>query len=127
MASCGHAAWPRHLRAARCSATSPIRSGIGCARRIQGGLMYPKLICEFAGTFWLVFAGCGSAVLAAAFPESGIGFLGVSLAFGLAVLTGAYAFGPISGGHFNPAVSVGLWAGGRFPRDLVPGYVGAQL
>jgi aquaporin Z len=89
--------------------------------------MYPKLVCEFLGTFWLVFAGCGSAVLAAAFPNLGIGFAGVSLAFGLTVLTGAYAFGPISGGHFNPAVSLGLWASGRFPRDLVPGYVGAQI
>ena len=86
-----------------------------------------KLVCEVLGTFWLVFAGCGSAVLAAAFPQLGIGFAGVSLAFGLAVLTGVYAFGPISGGHFNPAVSIGLWAGGRFPRALVPGYIAAQL
>ena len=70
---------------------------------------------EFIGTFWLVLGGCGSAVLAAAFPDVGIGFTGVSLAFGLTVLTGAYALGPISGGHFNPAVSLGLWAGGRFP------------
>ena len=77
--------------------------------------MTPKLAAEFLGTFWLVLGGCGSAVLAAAFPELGIGFVGVSLAFGLTVLTGAYALGPISGGHFNPAVSVGLWAGGRFP------------
>src|SRR5690606_24663942 len=72
-----------------------------------------KLSAEFLGTFWLVLGGCGSAVLAAAFPEVGIGLVGVSLAFGLTVLTGAYALGPISGGHFNPAVSVGLWAGGR--------------
>ena len=70
--------------------------------------MGAKLFAEFLGTFWLVFGGCGSAVLAAAFPSLGIGFAGVSLAFGLTVLTGAYAFGPISGGHFNPAVSVGL-------------------
>ena len=77
--------------------------------------MFAKLSAEFIGTFWLVLGGCGSAVLAAAFPEVGIGLHGVSLAFGLTVLTGAYAFGPISGGHFNPAVSVGLWAGGRFP------------
>jgi aquaporin Z len=70
---------------------------------------------------------CGSAVLAAAFPEVGIGLVGVSLAFGLTVLTGAYALGPISGGHFNPAVTVGLWAGGRFPAAQVPSYVAAQL
>src|SRR6476659_2171343 len=89
--------------------------------------MYPALICEFLGTFWLVLGGCGAAVLAAAFPDLGIGFTGVALAFGLTVLTGAYAVGPISGGHFNPAVSVGLWASGRFPRDLVPAYIGAQI
>ena len=73
--------------------------------------MTPKLAAEFLGTFWLVLGGCGSAVLAAAFPELGIGFVGVSLAFGLTVLTGAYALGPISGGHFNPAVSLGSPAG----------------
>ncbi len=79
------------------------------------------------GTFWLVFGGCGSAVLAAAFPELGIGFAGVSLAFGLTVLTAAYALGHISGGHFNPAVSVGLWVGGRFDaKDLVP-YIVSQV
>lgn len=89
--------------------------------------MLPKLSAEFLGTFWLVLGGCGSAVLAAAFPEGGIGLLGVSLAFGLTVLTGAYALGPISGGHFNPAVSVGLWAGGRFPAGLVLPYIGAQV
>lgn len=86
-----------------------------------------KLAAEFIGTFWLVFGGCGSAVLVAAFPELGIGFLGVALAFGLTVLTMAYTVGGISGGHFNPAVSLGLAIGGRFPaRDLVP-YWGAQV
>ena len=82
---------------------------------------------EFIGTFWLVLGGCGSAVLAAAYPELGIGFTGVSLAFGLTVLTGAYALGPISGGHFNPAVSLGLWAGGRFPAAQLVPYVVAQV
>ena len=89
--------------------------------------MLSKLSSEFLGTFWLVLGGCGSAVLAGAFPAFGIGFLGVSFAFGLTVLTGAYALGPISGGHFNPAVTVGLWAGGRFPGRDVPGYVIAQV
>jgi aquaporin Z len=89
--------------------------------------MFAKLSAEFLGTFWLVLGGCGSAVLAAAFPGVGIGLLGVSLAFGLTVLTAAYALGPISGGHFNPAVSVGLWAGGRFPAsELIP-YIAAQV
>ncbi len=86
-----------------------------------------KWSAEFLGTFWLTFGGCGSAVLAAAFPGLGIGFAGVSLAFGLTVLTGAYAFGPISGGHFNPAVSVGLALGGRFRAAELPGYVIAQV
>jgi aquaporin Z len=89
--------------------------------------MTPKLVAELLGTFWLVLGGCGSAVLAAAFPELGIGFVGVSLAFGLTVVTGAYAFGPISGGHFNPAVSVGLWAGGRFPASQLLPYIVAQV
>src|SRR5258706_3329506 len=90
-------------------------------------MMSSKLIAEFIGTFWLVLGGCGSAVLAAAFPDLGIGFAGVSLAFGLTVLTGAYALGPVSGGHFNPAVSIGLWAGGRFPASDLPAYVIAQV
>ena len=86
-----------------------------------------KYFAEFFGTFWLVFGGCGSAVLAAAYPELGIGFAGVSLAFGLTVLTMAYAVGHISGGHFNPAVSVGLLVGGRFSaKELVP-YIVAQV
>lgn len=86
-----------------------------------------KYLAEFLGTFWLVFGGCGSAVLAAAFPELGIGFLGVAFAFGLTVLTGAYAFGHISGAHFNPAVSVGLWVGGRLDaKDLAP-YIISQV
>jgi aquaporin Z len=86
-----------------------------------------KLSAEFIGTFWLVLGGCGSAVIAAGFPDVGIGLLGVSLAFGLTVLSGAYALGPISGGHFNPAVSVGLWTGGRFPATLLVPYIAAQV
>ena len=86
-----------------------------------------RLTAEFIGTFWLVLGGCGSAVLAAAFPELGIGFAGVALAFGLTVLTGAYALGHISGGHFNPAVSIGLWAGGRFEAKDLLGYIAAQV
>lgn len=85
------------------------------------------ILAEFLGTFWLVLGGCGSAVLAAAFPEVGIGLHGVSLAFGLTVLTMAFAVGHISGGHFNPAVSVGLWVGGRFPLVKLPSYIVAQV
>jgi aquaporin Z len=86
-----------------------------------------KYGAEFVGTFWLVLGGCGSAVLAAAFPNLGIGLLGVALAFGLTVLTMAYAIGHISGCHLNPAVSVGLWAGGRFPANQLLPYIVAQV
>lgn len=86
-----------------------------------------KYAAEFIGTFWLVLGGCGSAVLAAAFPDLGIGFLGVALAFGLTVLTMAFAIGHISGCHLNPAVSVGLCVGGRFPSKDLPGYIAAQV
>ncbi len=90
--------------------------------------MLNKLSAEFFGTFWLVFGGCGSAILAAAFPELGIGFLGVAFAFGLTVLTMAYAVGGISGGHFNPAVSLGLMVAGRLPaKDLIPYWVAQVL
>jgi aquaporin Z len=85
-----------------------------------------KLFAEFFGTYWLVFGGCGSALFAAGIPDLGIGFMGVSLAFGLTVLTMAYAVGHISGGHFNPAVSIGLWAGGRFDAKDLPKYILAQ-
>jgi aquaporin Z len=103
------------------------------AKRLNAGFMREhkmgnirKLAAELIGTFWLVFGGCGSAVLAAAFPGVGIGLLGVSLAFGLTVLTMAYAVGGVSGGHFNPAVSVGLATAGRFSWSELPGYVIAQ-
>ena len=86
-----------------------------------------KMAAEFVGTFWLVLGGCGSAVIAAGFPNVGIGLLGVSFAFGLTVLTGAFAFGPISGGHFNPAVTAGLWAGGRFPLNEILPYWASQV
>jgi len=89
--------------------------------------MTKKLAAEFFGTFWLVFCGCGSAVLAAGFPDVGIGLLGVALAFGLTVVTMAYAVGGVSGGHFNPAVSVGLAMGGRMPMGDLAGYIVAQI
>ena len=89
--------------------------------------MTRKLAAEFFGTFWLVLGGCGAAVLAAGFPEVGIGFVGVAFAFGLTVLTMAYAVGHISGGHFNPAVSLGLAVGGRFSWSDLPAYWGAQV
>ena len=86
-----------------------------------------KLGAEFIGTFWLVLGGCGSAVLAAGFPDVGIGLMGVSLAFGLTVLTMAYAIGHISGCHLNPAVSIGLWSGGRFSAGELLPYILAQV
>src|SRR5665213_1334281 len=92
------------------------------ARRRRANMPIAKRVsAEFLGTFWLVFGGCGSAIFAATFPATGIGFAGVALAFGLTVLTGVYALGPISGGHFNPAVTIGLWVGRRFSgNDVIP-------
>jgi aquaporin Z len=86
-----------------------------------------KILAEFIGTFWLVLGGCGSAILACNYPGAGIGFVGVSLAFGLTVVTMAYAVGHISGGHFNPAVSIGLWLGGRFDAKELPTYIISQV
>tara|TARA_B110000037_G_scaffold18519_2_gene19252 strand:- start:6358 stop:7044 length:687 start_codon:yes stop_codon:yes gene_type:complete len=86
-----------------------------------------KLFAEFFGTFWLVFGGCGSAIFAAGYPDFGIGFTGVALAFGLTVMTMAFAVGAVSGAHFNPAVTLGLWAGGRFAAKSILGYVIAQV
>lgn len=96
-------------------------------REPKGGIDMKKYAAEFIGTFWLVLGGCGSAVLAAAFPDLGIGLLGVALAFGLTVVTMAYAIGHISGCHLNPAVSIGLWAGGRFPASELLPYIVAQV
>ncbi|MBY8928176.1 MULTISPECIES: aquaporin Z [Pseudomonas] len=90
-------------------------------------IVQKRLIAEFIGTFWLTFGGCGSAILAAAFPGLGIGFVGVALAFGLTVLTMAYAVGGVSGGHFNPAVTIGLWAGRRIAAGDVLPYISAQV
>jgi aquaporin Z len=86
-----------------------------------------KNLAEFIGTFWLVFTGCGSALLAASFPEHGIGFVGVSIAFGLSVLSIAYSFGHVSGAHLNPAVTIGLWAGGKLPSAEIGRYVLSQI
>ncbi|WP_281409529.1 aquaporin Z [Rhizobium phaseoli] len=94
---------------------------------VQEARMQKSLVAEFLGTFWLVFGGCGSAVLAAAYPELGIGFVGVAFAFGLTVLTMAYAVGGISGGHFNPAVSLGLTVAGRFPAARLVPYIVVQV
>jgi aquaporin Z len=88
---------------------------------------YRKMLAEAFGTFWLVFGGCGSAIFAAGIADVGIGYTGVSIAFGLTVLTMAYAVGHISGGHFNPAVTLGLWAGGRFPKADILSYIVAQI
>src|SRR4249919_2551888 len=101
------------VRRCKIPASLPIRMGTCGRETIMDSSR--KLAVEFIGTFWLVLGGCGSAVLAAGVPEVGIGYAGVALAFGLTVLTGAYALGNISGGHFNPAVSFGLFAAGRFP------------
>jgi aquaporin Z len=101
--------------------------GIPASLRNKKRAIMKAIGAEFLGTFWLVLGGCGSAVLAAAFPELGIGLLGVALAFGLTVVTGAYAVGHISGAHFNPAVSIGLWAGGRFPAKSLLPYIIAQV
>ena len=89
--------------------------------------MSRRFAAELIGTFWLVFGGCGSAVLAAGFPKTGIGFLGVAFAFGLTLLTMAFTIGSISGCHINPAVTIGLWAGKRFPGNEVPTYIVAQV
>ena len=104
-----------------------MQNGIYNYKGIKIMTLTKKLGAEFIGTFWLVLGGCGSAVLAAAFPDVGIGLLGVSLAFGLTVLTMAFAIGHISGCHLNPAVSIGLWSGGRFSLGELAPYIGAQV
>ncbi len=113
---------------------APLQGGLApepvgrAVKRLENAMsMLSRLSSEFIGTFWLVFGGVGSAVYAAAFPELGIGLLGVSLAFGLTVVTMAYSTGHISGSHFNPAVTIGLWAGGRFPRHDVAPYILVQV
>jgi aquaporin Z len=100
-----------------------------CIRRllILKLLFMKRFFAEFFGTFWIVFGGCGSAIFAAAYPDLGIGFVGVALAFGLSVLTMVYAVGHVSGGHFNPAVSFGLWAAGRFQSKYLLGYISSQI
>jgi aquaporin Z len=104
-----------------------INAGADCSPSVRKEITMKQCGAEFFGTFWLVLGGCGSAVLAAAFPNLGIGFVGVALAFGLTVLTMAFAIGHISGCHLNPAISIGLWAGGRFPaRKLLP-YIVSQV
>src|SRR6202051_1636224 len=100
---------------------------LGFGRQREEDMNAQKYAAEAIGTFWLTFAGCGSAVIAAAFPQVGIGLVGVALAFGLTVVTMAYAIGHVSGCHLNPAISVGLWAGGRFKARDLPGYIIAQV
>lgn len=113
----------RHTGVGHFAATAPGRNSVSCRIMSLGR----RALAEVFGTFWLVFGGCGSAVLAAGFPKVGIGLLGVSLAFGLTVLTMAYAIGHVSGCHLNPAVSVGLTIGRRFPARELPAYIAGQL
>lgn len=117
----------RSMRKAQLSLALAVHRGSRGEARRGGTMETKKLVAEAIGTFWLTFAGCGAAVLAAAFPELGIGFLGVAVAFGLSVLTMAYAIGHVSGCHLNPAVTVGLTVGGRFPARSVVPYVVAQV
>src|SRR5690349_8156119 len=120
--------WPSRLGGRKLARSIPLP--IATIFKNTGGMdmsVVKRAVAELLGTFWLVFGGCGSAVLAAAFPEVGIGLVGVSLAFGLTVVTMAYAVGHISGGHFNPAVTLGLLAGGRVKANDVIPYVVAQV